>query len=135
MTVNNNKKILLVDDEPDITFSFGIGLEDNGFKVDTFNNPLEAISNFKSDFYDSWVLDIKMPEMNGIDLCKEIRKIDSEIKVCFLTAFDSRYGELKTMLRMFYSKANNNSWFGRKSQVRIRPRVKSILMNVRPHSY
>ena len=134
MTVNNNKRILLVDDEPDITFSFGIGLEDNGFKVDTFNNPLEAISNFKSDFYDLVVLDIKMPEMNDIDLCKEIRKIDSEIKVCFLTAFDSRYGELK-QCSMFYSKANNNSWFGRKSKVRIRPRVKSISMNVRPHTY
>jgi DNA-binding response OmpR family regulator len=104
MTVNNNKRILLVDDEPDITFSFGIGLKDNGFKVDTFNNPLEAISNFKSDFYDLVVLDIKMPEMNGIDLCKEIRKIDSEIKVCFLTAFDSRYGELKQCSECFIRK-------------------------------
>jgi hypothetical protein len=41
---------LLVDDEPDIAFSFGIGLEED--EVDTFNNPLEALSNFKSDFYD-----------------------------------------------------------------------------------
>ncbi|MGI8834256.1 MAG: response regulator transcription factor [Nitrososphaeraceae archaeon] len=90
--MNNNKRILLVDDEPDITYSFRIGLENNGFKVDTFNNPLEASSNFKSDFYDLVVLDIKMPEMNGIDLCKEIRKMDSEIKICFATAFDSRYG-------------------------------------------
>ena len=43
-------RILLVDDEPDIALAFKIGLEDNGFRVDAFNDPLKASSNFKDEF-------------------------------------------------------------------------------------
>ena len=62
------------------------------------------MSNFKSDSYDLVLLDIKMPEMNGIDLCKEIRKIDSDVRVCFLTAFDSRYEEFRRYSDCFIRK-------------------------------
>jgi DNA-binding response OmpR family regulator len=94
--MNESKpRILLVDDEEDITFSFNIRLEDSGFKVDTFNNPLSAVADFKSGSYELVLLDIKMPEMNGLDLCKEIRRIDNKVRICFLTAFDSRYEEFK----------------------------------------
>ena len=102
--MNGKQRILLVDDESDITFSFSIGLEDSGFNVDTFNNPLRALSNFKSDSYDLVLLDIKMPEMNGIDLCKEIRKLDSNVRICFLTAFDSRYEEFRRYSDCFIRK-------------------------------
>lgn len=44
---NTNNRILLVDDEPDITTAFTLGLEDNGFKVDAFNDPVKALSDFK----------------------------------------------------------------------------------------
>jgi DNA-binding response OmpR family regulator len=50
---------LLLDNEPDIDLSFKRGLEDNGFKVDTFDNPLKVLSNFKAGFYDLLLLDIK----------------------------------------------------------------------------
>ncbi|MGA7900643.1 MAG: response regulator, partial [Nitrososphaeraceae archaeon] len=60
-------RILLVDDEPDIALAFRIGLEDNGFRVDAFDNPLKALSNFKADLYDLLLLDIKMPKMSGIE--------------------------------------------------------------------
>jgi two-component system response regulator ResD len=102
--MNSKQRILLVDDESDITFSFSIGLEDSGFDFDTFNNPLRALSNFKSNSYDLVLLDIKMPEMNGIDLCKEIRKIDNDVRVCFLTAFDSRYEEFRRYSDCFIRK-------------------------------
>ena len=102
--MNSKQRILLVDDESDITFSFTIGLEDSGFEVDTFNNPLRALSNFKSDLYDLALLDIKMPEMNGIDLCKEIRKLDNGVGICFLTAFDSRYEEFRRYSECFIRK-------------------------------
>jgi two-component system, OmpR family, response regulator ChvI len=102
--MNSKQRILLVDDESDITFSFSIGLEDSGFEVDTFNNPLRALSNFKSDLYDLALLDIKMPEMNGIDLCKEIRKLDNGVRICFLTAFDSRYEEFRRYSECFIRK-------------------------------
>jgi DNA-binding response OmpR family regulator len=60
--------ILLVDDEHDITFTFRIGLEDNGFEVDMFNDPQEALSNFKAGLYDLLHIDVKMPKMNGFEL-------------------------------------------------------------------
>jgi DNA-binding response OmpR family regulator len=98
---NYNKKtrILLVDDEQDITFSFRMGLENNGFVVDTFNDPKEALSNFKSGFYDLLLIDIKMPKMNGFELYQEIEKIDNKAKVCFITAFEVYYKSLREVFR------------------------------------
>jgi DNA-binding response OmpR family regulator len=94
MTNNNNKKrILYVDDEPDITYSFKIGLEDNGFVVDTFNDPELALSNFKCDLYDLLLLDIKMPKLNGIDFYCHMKKMDNKVKVCFITASEIYYFE------------------------------------------
>jgi CheY-like chemotaxis protein len=86
---------LVVDDEPDITLIFAMGLEDNGFTVDAFNDPIQALSNFKSGLYDLALIDCKMPNMNGFELYREIRKIDHKIKVCFVTAFELYYEELK----------------------------------------
>jgi two-component system, OmpR family, response regulator ChvI len=92
---NNNTRILLVDDEPDITTVFTLGLEDNGFKVDVFNDPIQALSAFKTDLYDLALIDYKMPNMNGFELYREIRKIDERVKVCFVTAFEVYYEALK----------------------------------------
>lgn len=87
--------ILIVDDEPDITSSLKMGLEYNGFEVHTFNDPVEALSNFKAGSYDLVLLDIKMPKMNGFELCQEIKKEDEKVKVCFLTAFEPSYEEFR----------------------------------------
>ena len=93
--MNNNKKILLVDDEPDITLPFSIVLEDNGFVVDAFNDPLLALSSLKQGLYVLALLDIKMPKMNGFDLYSEIRKLDDKVKVCFMTAFDIKKEDIE----------------------------------------
>ncbi|NAL78470.1 response regulator [Nitrososphaera sp. AFS] len=77
--------IFLVDNEPDSISVLSMGLEDGGFNVDAFNDPISALSNFKPNFYALSILDINMPKMDGYQLCKEIRKIDEKIKVCFLT--------------------------------------------------
>jgi two-component system, OmpR family, response regulator ChvI len=98
MNTNNNSlgnKILLVDDEPDITTVFSLGLEDHGFKVDVFNDPVQALADFKKGSYDLVLIDYKMPNMNGFELHREIRKIDEKVKVCFITAFEVYYEELK----------------------------------------
>ncbi|HZI71230.1 MAG TPA: response regulator [Nitrososphaeraceae archaeon] len=89
----NNNKILLVDNEPDIALAFKIGLEDNGFVVDAFNDPLEALSSFKDDFYDLLLLDIKMPNMNGIEFYQQMKEIDKKVKICFITASEMHYYE------------------------------------------
>ncbi|MDQ6668110.1 MAG: response regulator [Thermoproteota archaeon] len=84
---DNKKKILIIDDEVDLTFTFKIGLEDTGlFTVDTLNDPRDMLFNFKSSMYDLLLIDMRMPQMNGYELYKEIRKIDAKIKVIFLTA-------------------------------------------------
>jgi two-component system response regulator ChvI len=62
------KRILLVDDEPDIIFTIKKILEENGFKVDSFNDPILALNSYKSNFYDLVILDIKLPKMDGFEL-------------------------------------------------------------------
>jgi DNA-binding response OmpR family regulator len=80
------KRILLVDDESDITAALSMALVEYGFEVDSYNDPLAALSNFKPRYYDLVILDIKMPVMNGFELLREIKKVDESVKVCFLTA-------------------------------------------------
>ncbi len=85
-TLEKKGSILVVDDEPDIVITLKTVLERNNFKVDTYTEPLQAVKNFKLDTYNLLILDIKMPQMNGFELYKELIKIDKKIKVCFLTA-------------------------------------------------
>jgi DNA-binding response OmpR family regulator len=89
------KRIMVVDDEPDLTLCYRLSLEYHGFEVETFNDPRKALSNFKPDYYDLVVLDIKMPLMDGFELYSEIKKIDSKAKVCFLTASELYYKEFR----------------------------------------
>ncbi len=86
---------MLVDDEPDITFSFNMVLEDNGFNVDAYNDPLLALSSFKAGLYAMAILDIRMPKMDGYELSGEIRKIDDKVKISFMSAFDILEENLK----------------------------------------
>jgi DNA-binding response OmpR family regulator len=88
------RRILLVDDERDVAVTIQLVLEDSGFfKVDTFNNAESALSIFKPGVYDLALLDIKMPMLDGFELCRRIKNIDNKIKICFLTAADlSDYG-------------------------------------------
>jgi two-component system catabolic regulation response regulator CreB/two-component system response regulator ChvI len=90
------KKILIVDDDPDITNTFSIGLEDTGlFAVETYNDSVEALSNFQPNLYDFVLLDIKMPKMSGFELYDKIKKLDSKVKICFISAYDPYSDELK----------------------------------------
>jgi DNA-binding response OmpR family regulator len=93
--IMKKKRILIVDDEPDVNLALRIVLEDNNFIVDSFNDPLRALENFKADMYDLAILDIKMPKKDGFEVYKEILKIDNRVKVCFLTAGDINYRSLK----------------------------------------
>lgn len=85
-----SKRILIVDNEPDITQTFKSALEqeyDNKkLEVHTFNDPLSVLSQFKPGFYDLLLIDINMPDMNGFELCTEILKIDVNVKICFMSS-------------------------------------------------
>jgi DNA-binding response OmpR family regulator len=90
-------KIFLVDDEPDIANSLRLGLERKGFEVDVYTDPTEALAKYKPHFYDLLLIDIRMPKLNGFELVREIRKVDSTSEVWFLTAFEVYYEEFKKM--------------------------------------
>src|SRR2546427_4539567 len=80
--VKNNtgeKRILVVDDEYDTNLTLKVVLEDSGFKVDSFTDPLAALQNFKSGLYDLALIDVKMPGMHGFGLYNEIRKFDIKV--------------------------------------------------------
>ena len=86
-------RILVVDDEPDITLTLEAGLEIVGlFDVDTFNDPESALKSFKPDYYSLVLIDIMMPKMDGFQLYESIKKIDPDVKACFLTASEMYYG-------------------------------------------
>jgi DNA-binding response OmpR family regulator len=93
--LHGKKKILVVDDEPDLSMLSGLVLEYNGFKVDTFTDPQEALSNYKPGYYDLVILDIKMPRIDGFQLYGEIKKKDQNAKICFLTASELYYEEFR----------------------------------------
>jgi CheY-like chemotaxis protein len=88
---NNAKKVMVVDDEPDVISVLEIVLEENGFEVDSFTDPIAALKNYRVGIYDLLILDIKMPKMDGFELYDEIKKIDDNAKICFLTASEMYY--------------------------------------------
>jgi two-component system response regulator ChvI len=95
---NKNKRILLVDDEPDIIYPIKRVLENNNeFVVDSYTDPILALSNFRPRLYDLILLDIRMPEMDGFKLHQKIMEIDSTAKICFLTASELFYEEYRKL--------------------------------------
>lgn len=93
--ISTTKNILLVDDEPDITYTLENILEDNGFDIVSFNDPVTALKSYRSNFYDLVILDIKMPKMNGYELYIKIREKDPDVKICFLTASEMFYEKFR----------------------------------------
>jgi DNA-binding response OmpR family regulator len=90
--IEMSKRILVIDDEPDVNITLRKVLEKNGFIVDSYENPLLALENFKPHYYDLLILDIKMPKMSGFSFYREIKKRDDKLKICFLTAGEMYYG-------------------------------------------
>ena len=86
------KRILIIDDDADVTLTFKAGIEDSNndpnkrIEVYTSNGVLEALSEFKPNFYDLLLVDINLPHMNGFELCEKILAIDINVKVCFMSS-------------------------------------------------
>jgi CheY-like chemotaxis protein len=89
----NSKRVLIVDDDPDITLTFKKGLEAENekssnlsFEVSTYNDPINALSEYKPNLYDLLLVDINMPKMDGLEFSAKILEQDINIRVCFITA-------------------------------------------------
>jgi CheY-like chemotaxis protein len=96
------KRILILDDDPDITLTFKSGLEAENeknhkmhFEVNTYNDPLIALSEFKPHFYDLSLVDFNMPKMDGLEFSDKILEQDINVKVCFVTATEINIQGLK----------------------------------------
>ena len=77
---------MIIDDDEDINNLFKIYLESNGFIVNAYTNPIEAFNNFRQNSHDLIVLDLKMPNMDGMTLYHKIKEIDNNVIICFTTA-------------------------------------------------
>ena len=77
---------MIIDDDEDINNLFKIFLEYNGYIVNAYTNPLEAINKFRQNSHDLIILDLKMPTMDGMTLFHKIKEIDNNVIICFTTA-------------------------------------------------
>ena len=92
-----SKVILIVDDDPDMTSIFSLGLQDEGFEVYAYNDPLNVLSEFRPNFYDLLLVDINMPKINGIELSRQLLELDSNVKICFITAGEANIEVLREL--------------------------------------
>jgi DNA-binding response OmpR family regulator len=124
MSTIKNKNILLVDDEPDITFTLKDILENTDFNVDSFTDPVLALDKYKSNFYDLVILDIKMPKINGFQLYIKLKEKDPKAKICFLTASELFYEEYKK-IRSEWEKKIGEEYFIQKP-IKIKDLIRRI---------
>jgi two-component system response regulator ChvI len=89
---------LVVDDESDIALTIKKALEREDFEVDAFTDPQKAIESFEPRKYAMLLTDVRMPDMSGFELYREVRKRDGEIRVAFMTAFEVNKDEFRKVL-------------------------------------
>jgi CheY-like chemotaxis protein len=95
-TAIGGKRVLVVDDEPDICMVYQMVLEDAGYQCTSYTDPVKALREFKPHFYDLILLDIKMPVLNGFELCKKIIELDGSVHIIFITASEEYYEQFRT---------------------------------------
>ena len=123
------KRILIVNYEDDVNFTLKLVLEkerireadeSNCFEVDSYNDPVLALKDYKKGHYDLLLIGVVMPKTNGFELTKEIRKIDDRVKICFLIA-----GEVPNKVRF------NGSSYGQEDRfIKLPIENKDLLENI-----
>jgi DNA-binding response OmpR family regulator len=128
-SAKKGNKILLVDDEPDITITFKIALENAGFIVHAYHDPLIALSKFEPSYYDLVILDIKMQKMNGFELYTHMQKLDNKAKFCFITAGEMYYNEVRKEEEELYCKLDTDRFLQKPiSNEELVERINKIMM-------
>lgn len=86
----SKRRILIIDDDQDINNLFNLLLEHDGYKVNAYTDPVDALYAFRKNTIDLVLLALKMPKMSGMLLYQKLRKIDPNLLFCFITA-DKEY--------------------------------------------
>jgi CheY-like chemotaxis protein len=100
-----NKRILLVDDEPDHCMVYQIVLEDAGFECISYTDSVKALQEFRPAYYDLVILDIRMPKLDGFALCEKIRAVDRDVQIIFITAGEAYYENFR---KQYYPEISND---------------------------
>ena len=104
-------------------------LQGVGFSVDTYEDPLVALSNFRPGYYDLVILDIKMSKINGFELYSEMLKMDNQVKVCFITAGEMYYNNVRKKEEEQYCKLDTERFIQKPiSNADLIKRIERILM-------
>ena len=91
----SNKRILVVEGEPDICMLYHMVLKDAGYDCISYTDSVKALQEFKPYFYDLVLLDIKMPVLNGFELCKKIIELDRTVHIILITASEEYYEKFR----------------------------------------
>jgi DNA-binding response OmpR family regulator len=86
---------LIIDDDEDINNLFKIYLENRGYQINAYTDPINALYYFKKGFYDLVLLDLKMPQLDGITMYQQLKKIDNNASICLITADIANLEQLK----------------------------------------
>jgi CheY-like chemotaxis protein len=124
------KKILLVDNEADITYALENALKNYGYSIYSFNDSMLALNSYKSNFYDLVILDIKMPKMDGFELYNKIKERDPEVKICFLTASELFYEEFRKTRYMLGEKFGEEYFIQKPIKTEELVQKMNVLMNI-----
>ncbi len=90
------KRVMIIDDDKDINNLFKIYLEKNGrYQIDAYTDPVNALYYFKKGLYDLVLLDLKMPQIDGITMYQQLKKIDNNTSICLITADIAHLEQLK----------------------------------------
>ncbi len=96
-------KIALIDDELDTLAIMKDTLKPTGYLCHTFNNPITALEEIKKSKYDIIVTDIKMPELNGIEVLKSIKKDNSDSYVIVITGYSEAISAVEALKNGAYA--------------------------------
>jgi DNA-binding response OmpR family regulator len=75
---------------------YQIVLEDAGFECISYTDSVKALQEFRPNYYDLILLDIKMPVLGGFELCKKIREVDKTVHIIFITASEEYYEKFRS---------------------------------------
>jgi len=101
-------RILVVDDESDSCLVYHIVLQDASYECKSYSDSVRAMQEFIPNYYDLVLLDIKMPGLNGFELCKIMEEVDKAARVIFITASEDYHKNIKNQL---YPELTKNTIF------------------------